>query len=184
MSSLNDLQFDISELANKFKLTPTVIPKHFVGLPALDAIKLRIEFLIGEIGGYEVLATALSGYTAKQWQNKIEEINRMRFNASDFELLISFFNDSVLIALFGYEHGFSCIDMSLIPSSDYSLADLAWLLKRYQAQSLLLVCDLREDIMDGKSGSETKEKLTRVTQESIILLRQIDIALKTVSNRS
>lgn len=137
----------------------------------------RLQFLVQNIGGYEALAAALPVHTAKIWKSKVEQIGRFKLMMKDFELLADFFKDSVLIALFGNKHGFAYIDLNSIPPSDYSLADLSWALRKYQAQSQLLACDLRERLLDGKCTDEIAASLRQISKECIVLVKQMQLAL-------
>lgn len=181
MSTLDDIQADLAALAETIDFSPTEIPTDLAEMPAVEAVRKRLQALVENIGGYAVLAEAIPRYNAKMWQNKIEANGRFKLMVTDFDLLADFFKDTVLIALVGHKFGLTHVDLNAIPPSDYSLADLSWALRRYQAQAQLLTCDLRERQLDGESTSEETAKLARVTKEAIILLRQMDIALKAIA---
>lgn len=165
-------------IAESIDLSPIEISQDLAELPTIEAVQKRLQSLIQNIGGYDVLAAAVPRYTAKMWQNRIEQTGRFKLLFNDFRLLADFFKDSVLIALFGHQFGLAYIDLNEIPHSEYSLADLLWALRRYQAQTQLLACDLREKQMDGESTRDVEARLSLIAKESIVLLRQLSIAFK------
>lgn len=178
MSILDDIQEDIARIAESIDLSPIEISQDLAELPTIEAVQKRLQFLVQNIGGYDVLAAAVPRHNAKMWQKRIEQTGRFKLHVYDFGLLADFFKDSVLVALSGHKFGLTYIDLNEIPHSEYSLADLLWTLRRYQAQTQLLACDLREKQMDGESTREVEARLAIMAKESIVLIRQLSIAFK------
>lgn len=181
MTTLDEIQAEVAKIAERMELSPIQIPPELAEMPAVEAVQMRIQSLVQNIGGYAALAASVPCHTAKMWQNKIEAVGRFKLLMNDFEVLSEFFKDSVLIALMGHKFGLASVDLSGVPPSDYSIADLSWALRRYQAQTQLLACDLREKQMSGESTLKVEAQLAQIAKESIILLKQFDLGLQAIS---
>lgn len=181
MSILDEIQADISAFSATIEFAPTNIPADLADMPTLEAVHKRLQSLVESVGGYEALAVSVPLHNATVWRNKIESTGRFKLNSNDLEPLFDYFKDPVLVALFGHKFGLEHFDLNSIPPSDYSLSDLSWALRRYQAQGQLLTCELRERQMDGEPTDEVKKRLAQLTKETIVLLKQMDLALKAIA---
>lgn len=180
MPTLDDIQAEIAAIADRIDLEPTRIPSHLAELPAMEAIKKRLSELVTSIGGYEALASALPCHSAKTWQKKVEEVAHHAISVSDLTTLNGFFKDALLVALLGHEQGMQHVDLNAIPPSDYSLVDLSWALRRYQAQTQLMACELHDKTLDGEDTQAIEARISRIAKETIIVLRQMDLLMKTL----
>lgn len=174
-------QTEISNIAAKLDLAPVEIPENLRHLAAMDAIHEHLQMHVHAFGGYAVLARALPQHRPKIWQGKIERLGRYTLTVTEYVELVKLFDDPVLMALLAENHRHRLVDLSAIPPSENSLADLVWAWRRYSAQGQLALCELREEMIDGADTTASHVEIKRLAKESIIVLRQIGLALKARS---
>ena len=168
-----EVQVEVEEIASAHSFMPVRIPESLRGERPIDAIHQRLQSHVQKLGGYDARARACPPTKAKVWQGKIERGSRFKLSVDDFVQLLKFFNDPVLLALLAHGHRRCLYDLSGIPASEHSLADLKWTLPRYGALGSLLACDIREASLDGRDCASIKTELAKITKETIVVLRQI-----------
>jgi hypothetical protein len=178
VSIITEIHSQISSISRQIDFSPVQIPAELAELPVEDGIKGRLLRLVKGAGGFESLAAALPQHSARIWQNKVEANGYNKLTLEDFDALIEFFNDSVLLALLAGDHGFNTFDLRSIPPSEHSIVDLMWALRRHQAHSQLLACDLRERLMEGLPTDALKADIAQNLMETVVLTTQIAMALK------
>lgn len=177
--SIAEIQSDVGQIAAGYDFSPTKIPSELREVPAMDAIRMHLHAKVRDLGGFDILAKHLPMHGEKIWQNKIAGETRNSLMVDDFLALLKFFNDPVLIALLAQGSGFALIDLSRIPASDHSIADLVWSMRHYQGRMQILGCELRENTLDGVDTSEARSKLLGLSKELAIVIQQITICLNS-----
>lgn len=178
MSKPTEVQTEIGNIAAQLDLAPVEIPAALRALPAMDAIYQRLQTHVHAFGGYDALARALPQHRPKVWQGKIQRSGRYTLALTEYEELTKLFDDPVLVALLAENHGRRLVDLSALPPSEHSLADLVWTWRRYSAQGQLALCELREEMIEGADATASHVEFQRLAKESIIVLQQIGLALK------
>jgi hypothetical protein len=179
--SIAEVRSDVAKLASQISFNFVEVPRNLALMPTLDAIHARLQEDVATFGGYALLAKALPSVSAKVWQGKIERTGRFGLFDKDFIQLINLFQDRVLVSLVAQERSGDFLDLSSIPESDFSPADLQWALINLSAEGMLECCELREKRLDGEDCSESQARLGQLSQQAIVLVRQMELVLKSRS---